>query len=221
MAVRNYDDFDDPLNPRHKTQPVPVPEGDLAAALQEPLAELNTPAGPTPNLGGPSPYQAKGPSLGFGGFDQSKVDRGHVSPKYVFRKHAEGLGVGDTDELLRRLQGDESGYFKNARIDRGDLFIDGELHPEFGGINAFDVVKGFSRGGEEWQWLPTGPHAEASGPQGGGGNALSGLAGLPGGSDIMQALLADGGMGGSDLMQQIQAELQRLLTGQGASSPGL
>src|SRR5262245_40356680 len=60
-------------------------------------------------------YTAKGPVMALEGFDADRYSGGHVSPKYVFGHAAEGLGVNDRDELLRRLQADKSGYFTNAR----------------------------------------------------------------------------------------------------------
>jgi hypothetical protein len=106
----------------------------------------------------PEAYQAKGPALGLEGFDQGKLGSGHVSPKYVFAKHAQGLGVNDRDELMRRLQGDESGYFKNASFggSKGDVLnVGGELAPEFNGINQFDVIRAMGEGGKGWQWADT------------------------------------------------------------------
>lgn len=197
-----YDDgaiYDGPVD-RQTTMPVETP------------IPLETPALDPPP---PAPYQAKGPALNLEGFDNQKLAGGHISPKYVFAKHAQGLGMSDTDELLRRLQGDESGYFKNSRFDGDKLIVDGALDPKFGGINTFDVIRGSKGGGEGWQWIDPN-NATGGAPLGGrsGGNPLGGLLGMPGGSDILQALLAESGMGGMDLNQQIQAELQKLLTGQ-------
>ena len=131
------------------------------------------PAAPSPVA--PAPYAAKGPAMGLEGFDAGKLSSGHVSPKYVFAKHAQGLGAGDTDELLRRLQADESGYFKNASFggSKGDrLQIGGQLDPAFNGISEFDVIRAMGEGGKGWQWAGAGGPAPAQGggmaaPQGG------------------------------------------------------
>jgi hypothetical protein len=53
------------------------------------------------------------------------------------------------------------------------------------------------------------------------GQAAGNLAGMPGGSDILAALMADDGLQSSDIMQRIQEELQKLLTGQAPSTPNV
>lgn len=129
---------------------------------------------PMPNMGGnepasAGPYQAKGPAMGLEGFDAGKLaDTSHNSPKYVFARAAQGLGVNDKDELLRRLKADPNGYFANASFggSKGDkLEIGGQLDPSFDGINEFDVVRAAGDGGKGWQWGVDGP------PGGGGGGA--------------------------------------------------
>lgn len=135
-----------------------------APAPAAPPAEVATPAAPVP-------YQAKGAALGLEGFNGNKLSGGHVSPKYVFARAAQGLGVDDRDELLRRLQADESGYFKNASFggSKGDkLMVGGELDPKFEGYNSFDVIRGMGEGGKAWVWQPEGGPAGA--PAGGGLN---------------------------------------------------
>lgn len=112
-------------------------------------------------------YQARGPAMGLEGFDQGKLTGGHVSPKYVFARHAQGLGMNDRDELLRRLQADPSGYFKNAMWggSKGDkLTIGGQLAPEFNGINTFDVIRAAGLGGQGWQWGAEGPGGAGPAP---------------------------------------------------------
>lgn len=46
------------------------------------------------------------------------------------------------------------------------------------------------------------------------------LRGLPGGSDFLMQLLAGGGLGDADILQRINAEIQRLMSGQGGSGGG-
>lgn len=129
-------DYEDEYAERNQAMPAPAP-------VVEPA--------PTP---APAPYQAKGPILGLEGFDADKLANGHISPKYVLAKHAKDLGWADRDELLRRLQADESGYFKNARWQGDNLYVDGDLDPKFGGLRHFDVQRGAKAGGLGWQWLP-------------------------------------------------------------------
>jgi hypothetical protein len=124
---------------------------------------------PTAPPAAPTPYQAKGPAMGLEGFDGTKLQNGHVSPKYVFAKHAQGLGVNDRDELLRRLQADESGYFKNAKWggSKGDILDvgGGPLDPKFEGISQFDVIRAMGEGGKGWQWGGIDPNGGAAAPQ--------------------------------------------------------
>jgi hypothetical protein len=56
---------------------------------------------------------------------------------------------------------------------------------------------------------------------GGGSAAASALQGMPGGSDILAGLMSGDGMQSSDVMKQIQAELQKLLTGQAPTTPNM
>jgi len=137
-----------------------------------------------PPPGQPAPYAAKGPALGLEGFDAGKMGSGHTSPKYVFAKHAQGLGVNDRDELLRRLQGDESGYFKEASFggNKGDVLnVGGQLHDDFKGIGQFDVIRAMGEGGKGWQW------GEA-----GGGAAAAPSTGMPSMASIPGLLQGDG-----------------------------
>jgi hypothetical protein len=138
----------------------------------------------------PEAYQAKGPALGLEGFDAGKLGSGHSSPKYVFAKHAQGLGVNDRDELLRRLQADESGYFKDASFggSKGDVLnIGGQLHDDFKGMNQFDVVRAMGEGGKGWQWADTG----GGGAPQGGGSPLQALQSMPGLASVLDGSGAD------------------------------
>jgi hypothetical protein len=128
-----------------------------------------------PQAPAPSPYQAKGPAMGLEGFDAGKMQSGHISPKYVFAKHAQGLGVKDRDELMRRLQADESGYFKNASWggSKGDILqVGGQLDPKFEGVSQFDVIRAMGEGGKGWQWGGIDPNG------GGGAAAPAGIGSL-------------------------------------------
>jgi hypothetical protein len=172
---------------------------ETASAVAPPL---EVPAGEAPA----APYQAQGPALGLEGFDTGKLSSGHVSPKYVFAKHAQGLGVNDRDELLRRLQADESGYFKNASWggNKGDILkIGGELDPKFEGISEFDVIRAMGEGGKGWQWSGVGPSAAPQRPMG-----PSTFAGPSSFSGIQQLMPTD-----TDFYNQLQSKLVEILGG--------
>lgn len=183
--------------------------GSIAGALRE---KPEAPSMAAPPAESASPYQAKGPAMGLEGFDTNKLSSGHVSPKYVFAKHAQGLGVNDRDELLRRLQADESGYFKNAKWggNKGDILeVGGELDPKFEGISKFDVIRAMGEGGKGWQW------GDASGGQADGGPAAAvgraaGMIGAgPSSFQGIQSLVPTD----TSAYNTLQAKLQELLGG--------
>lgn len=157
--------------------------------------------GTTAPMPAPTPYQAQGPAMGLEGFEQAKLDGGHISPKYVFAKHAQGLGVNDRDELLRRLQGDESGYFKNAAWggNKGDILtVNGPLDPKFEGVSQFDVIRAMGEGGKGWQWSGIDPNGGASLPSSGVPAAILGTA----------PTVAPGNLNEEQLWQSIMKHLQ-------------
>lgn len=141
------------------------------------------------------PYQARGPALGLEGFDAGKMANAqHITPKYVFGRHAQGLGVADQDELLSRLRNDGSGFFKNARWggSKNDrLFIDGDLDTRFEGLREFDVIRAMGEGGKGWQWsAPGAPKTGASRGTGVGG-AVGRLARADTGSNVLDMIRAE------------------------------
>lgn len=138
------------------------------------------------------PYTAKGPAMGLEGFDAGKLANAeHQTPKYVFARAAQGLGLDDRDELMRRLKADPNGYFKNATWSgsKGDILDIGEgAAPIFEGNTKFDVVRGAGVGGQGWHWeVPGGGGAPVQVPNGGGQGALMNADGLPVG-DALQSL---------------------------------
>jgi hypothetical protein len=192
----------------------PMQAPSLAPGAPAPGSMANPMAAPQE---APAAYTAKGPAMGLEGFDAGKLAGGHVSPKYVFAKHAQGLGVNDREELLRRLQADESGYFKNASWggNKGDILtIGGELDPKFEGISQFDVIRAMGEGGKGWQW------GDASGG-GGGGRATA--PGVPAGfvppqtfldpSVMQNAIMQSGVPGGQDYSERIKQQILQALQG--------
>lgn len=144
-------------NGLQEEQPVPRGMPNFGQASENPAAAFNNvKATNHTQLPVNQPYQAKGPAMGLLGFDANKLANAeHNTPKYVFARAAQGLGMGDRDELLNRLKADPSGYFKNASWggSKGDkLVVGGELDPKFEGINTFDVIKAAGLGGQGWQW---------------------------------------------------------------------
>lgn len=168
------------MGQNQQAQGAQAPQGVMAPGS----VQIDQPAGAAPAA--PAPAPAAPPSAAYRGqlqgFDANKMSSGHISPKYVFAQHAQNYNVTDPasrDALLKALQADPSGYFKNASwggSNRDRLVVGGELDPKYGGINTFDVIKGASRGGEAWQW---GPEA-----QGGGGGTAPGSS-FPMGGDVL------------------------------------
>jgi hypothetical protein len=163
------------------------PKRPVAGGIQAPV-DPQTPIQAPPSQ--PEAYQAKGPALGLKGFENDKLQSGHVSPKYVYAKHAQGLGVNDRDELLRRLQGDESGYFKDASFggSKGDkLKIGGTPHADFNGYTSFDTIERMGEGGTAWQWGPEGGPDEQAPTM----TPLQSLQSMPGLASILDGSGAD------------------------------
>ena len=139
-----------------------------------------------PNYQQPQQAQpAPQPQTGYGqfrsqleGFAHDKMDKGHVSPKYVYAEHASHFTPQQlaTDPAARaaleaRLEADPRGYFKDVawtgnKFDR--LKILSPLDPKFEGRSEFDTVRGAGAGGLGHQWSAVG-----------GGNAQQNAQGQP------------------------------------------
>lgn len=166
----------------------------FATGASQPSAAAPAAAAPAAPAA-PAPYQAKGPALGLEGFNADKLaNANHITPKYVFARHAQGLGVADQDELLNRLRNDQSGFFKNARWSgsKNDrIFVDGDLDPRFEGIREFDVVRAMGEGGKGWQWAGEGgPSQQLKTPQP-RSNFASQLPNLGARSDVLDRINAE------------------------------
>jgi hypothetical protein len=177
-----------PTEPALSPSPLPAspssPVPSTAGAAQEPAATSIATSATTAN-----PYKPLGSVMQIGAVNGDKwADPEHIkkSPKYAFLKAAEGLGMKDTGEILRRFKEegakyDPSGFFKNARFggSKGDrLIVDGDLPDAFKGMREFDVIKAAGEGGRGWQWGD--PYAKSPGkgaspmPGGNGGSAATG-----------------------------------------------
>jgi hypothetical protein len=194
------------------TQPVgpPVPEAALPPSAPRGFNNLNLGGGPQVN------------SQQFRGFNDDRALSGGDpnSVKDGFRRFA-GSQQGPQDTSKDGLDAWLTGLIPQAReyglniLDVvGDQMLveTAERGPEW--IDYFQ-----NAGGQDgaFQWLDMASQGTA--PDAQMGSALTGLRGMPGGNDVLSALMADGGLQGSELMERIQAELQKLLTGQSASSP--
>lgn len=162
-------------------------------------------------------------SAAFRGFNDERALAGGDpnSVKDAFRRFAGAQdGPQDTskeglDAWLTALLPQAREYGLNILDVIGDQMLveTNERGPEW--IDYFQ-----NAGGEDgaFQWLDQ-LSAGGAQPDAAFGDALGSLRGMPGGSDILTALMADGGLTGGTLLEQIQAELQKLLTGQAPSSP--
>jgi hypothetical protein len=109
--------------------------------------------------GAVGPWQAGQYQNQVEGYDWTKLnDATHISPKYVFGRIAGKYNVQDPAQrqaMLKELQADPSGYFKNATLGgtKGDILtIGGQLDPKFDGISQFDIIRGAGEGGLAFQW---------------------------------------------------------------------
>lgn len=201
---------------------------------------VGTPApGPTPPTAPPPPVTApsgagwNGLNLGFGGQQNTAQFRGFNDDR--------ALAGGDPNSVkdaFRRFIGSQP-WNGDSSKEGLDTWMTGLLpQARQYGLNILDVVGDqilveTKERGPEWvdyyqnaggedgafQWLTQ--QEFGTQPDAAFGKGLNDLRGLPGGADILAALMADGGMQGNTLMQQIQAELQRLLKGQPATTPTL
>lgn len=154
----------------------------------------------------------------FAGGDPNSVKDG-------FARWITGLGFDPTtaskDEIeafIRQNIPNARQYGLNILDVRGDQIL---IETRERGPEWVDVVRGAGGGDAAWQWLTQQEFGDTSsgGPDGRGGDAIAALRNMPGGSAILEALLAGDGLSGSDLFRRIQEELQKLLTGRPPSNP--
>jgi len=182
-------------------------------AVDEIRAQAPGASGTAPLPGPNSPYVAKGAAMAMRGFNADKIkDASHITPKYVFARAAKGLGMGDQDELLRRLKADPSGFFTNAEFfgnNNGKLRVNGDRHKLFGSAHSFDVINNAADGGEGWQF------SDIHKPRPGVAPAVAMAAGPMGEafSQTGKALFTDG-QGDNSAFRKIMAQLQAMPQGQ-------
>ena len=164
-----------------------------------------------------SPMSATGFNMerALAGGDPDSVKDGFLRTVMGLDLDLRGLDKAQTGDVLRSqllpaLQ--QQGIQARMGGDEYDIL---EFLTNERGWEPIDVVKN-AGGDAEWAWQddPFAPQV-----QGGLGGPMAQLQGMPGGNDILSALLADGGLQGSGLLEQIQAELQKLLAGQAVSEP--
>jgi hypothetical protein len=156
----------------------------------------------------------------FRGFNDERALAGgdDRSVKDAFRRfmggqsfNPQGQSKEQIDAFLTSLIPAARQYGLNILDVNGDQIL---IETRERGPEWVDIVQNAGGDDSAWQWLTQQEFGNTD--NGGFGGAFGQLQGMPGGSDILQALLMDGGLGGSDLMTQIQAELQKLLAGQAA-----
>ena len=141
------------------------------------------------------------------GFDFGKFDNPeHLTPKYVFARHAANYDPKDKSsysKLLADLRGDKSGYFKNASM-RNDKLYGGSFEGE--DLGEIDFQRDFEGGGG-WHWETGGASPAAMAGFGGVGanpyRAGMGSGGSSGGGGGYQG----GGGGNIGMMME---ELKKL-----------
>lgn len=151
------------------------------------------------------------------GGDPDSVKDGFLRTVFETDLDLRGLDKAQTGDVLRsQLLPELQRRGIQARMG-GDEYDILEFFTNERGWEPIDVVKN-AGGDAEWAWQddPFGGAAQGGAPAG-----FDALPGLPGGNDILTALLADGGAGDNELLQQIQAELQAMLTGGSPSTPNM
>jgi hypothetical protein len=222
----HYDDEEASYEaPPNQTQPV----------VDDPIAPPAAIADPPPAAAAAPPRQLSGGhgianQGSFAGFDFNRGQDRSSSAKDSFAYYG---GAGANDQRWRTKDGADDWFNEFIRpgleaegYQVGDVqgdkaFVHTRENPEGTWI---DFVQGADGDNPMLAWQDEsymgdgGPGDQAMAAQ---GQAAGNLAGMPGGSDLLAALMADDGLQGSDLMAQIQAELQKLLTGQAPSDPNV
>jgi hypothetical protein len=200
---------------KNSTQPVDGP-----LKLQEPAPPTNS-IDSRKALGG---YAGVGNMLGFNTAMDYPDDKAANSVKNTFGRIASRYG-NNSQGIEQLLQdADFQRYFPGAQYDGKDRINFGGILSDFeSGTPVYDVdiSKAWDNGqGEGWTWQDL---VNDGGGQMGGGSMgpAQGLSGAPGGQDILTALMGEQGMNDNGLLQQIQAELQKMLSGGAPSAPGL
>jgi hypothetical protein len=210
------------------TQPVgaPVPMEPIAppAALVEPPPPVTPPAAAPPAA--PRPLSGGGGIANqgsFTGFDFNREQDRSKSAKDTFAYYGGANAGGNAwatkdgaedwfNQFIRPGLEDEG--YKVGEVVGDTAFVHTRENPEGTWI---DFVRGADGDDPALQWLDQSYMDDA--PAGGAGGAGA-LAGMPGGSAVLDGLTSEGGLNdGSDLMAQIQAALQKLLQGDDPGSP--
>jgi hypothetical protein len=207
---------------RNRSTPVDDP-----LRLPDPVVPPPAPAAAPPPRGWNNINLSSRPQVNsqqFRGFNDDRALSGGDpnSQKDNFRRFIGGQS-GPADTSKQGLDDWLTALIPSARADglnildvNGDLALieTKERGPEW--IDYFQ-----NAGGEDgaFQWLDQASMAGGAQPDAAFGAALGGLRGAPGGNDVLAQLL-QGGQQGPDLLAQIQAELQKLLTG-GSEPQGL
>ncbi len=164
-------------------------------------------------LGG---YAGVGQMGGFRQDDYGGDVKARNSMKNTFGRIASRYGANRQGLESLMADPDFQRYFPNARLGaengRGGIIDFGGLLSDFESgtpVGAVDVLKAYDgENADEWQWGDQNYVNDA----GGGGGAMQGGGG--GQSDLMSAILGNGGLSGNDTLEKIQKELQALIQGQ-------
>jgi hypothetical protein len=209
---------------KNSTQPVDGP-----LKLQEPAPPTNS-IDSRKALGG---YAGVGNMLGFNtamdypddkAANSMKNTAGRIMSRYGNNKAGFEAIFDDPNDPNDAFDADWARYFPNATWDGRDKINFGGMLSDFESgtpVYDVDVSKAWSGdAGEGWTWQDL---VNDGGGQMGGGSMgpAQGLSGAPGGQDILTALMGEQGMNDNGLLQQIQAELQKMLSGGAPSAPGL
>jgi hypothetical protein len=217
---------------RNRPQPVGAPQDAQGAAPITPAVAGDVDPGASPySVGNDQRKQ----DLGAGnGVDARNALGGYAGVGNMLGFRQDGYG-GDTKaansvkntfgRIASRYNNDATGiqsllqdadfqrYFPNAKYDGKDRINFGGILSDFESgtpVGDVDISQGWENGaGQGWQWLDQNFAGDAGGGAGGGaqGNVAPN-------SDLMSAILANGGLTGNDTLAQIQKELQALINGQ-------
>lgn len=201
----------DPTRPQ--TQPMGQP-----ASLVEPPPAVPAPAAAGPVGNGVDAREALGGYAGVGtmrGFNTARDYGGDQkagnSVKNTFGRIASRYqnSAGGLDALMQ--DPDFLRYFPNATRNADKINFGGVLSDFESGtpVNDVDVLEALDGQGNSsgWQWLD-----QAGAGQGGGGTSTKSM--VAPSSDLFTAIMGNGGLAGNDTLEQIQREIQALMSGQ-------